>query len=317
MRHKVLVVGAGQLGSRYLQGLAKVSMPLDIWVSDVAPESLARAKVRWMEAEGDKTQHQVSFANGLAGLPEAVDLAIVATAADVRLKLVTEVASTVDVDYWVLEKVLAQNSQDVTQIESVLSHATGSWVNTPRHMWTLYQQLRAQYRSAKPIHARFEGCYGLACNAIHYIDFVSRWSNSRPIAIETDGLSNQWHAAKRMNFMEVWGRLSVTFDDGSQLDLVSESEKHEYKVSLKIDCDEWTVSELEGFASRNDGYRVHGACEPQSQLTQGLTESILQTGRCDLPTLNDAAIQHRLLLDGLLAHWNSKMPNELIRLPIT
>lgn len=317
MSHRVLVVGAGQLGARYLQGLAKVSMPLDIWVSDVAPESLARAEVRWMEAEGHKTQHQVSFENGLAGLPRAVDLAIVATSANVRLKLVTEVASTVDVRYWVLEKILAQNSQDVTKIESVLSHAGGAWVNTPRHMWTLYKQLRAHYTCVKPIHARFEGAYGLACNAIHYIDFVSRWSNSKPIAIETDGLSTQWHAAKRMNFMEVWGQLSVAFADGSQLDLVSEPEKQDYKVSLRIDGDEWTVSELEGFASRNDGYRIHGACEPQSQLTQGLTEAILQTGNCDLPTLPDSAIQHRLLLDGLVTHWNSNMPTTLIRLPIT
>ena len=35
MKRKVLIAGAGQLGSRYLQGLSKVDEPLEIHVYDL------------------------------------------------------------------------------------------------------------------------------------------------------------------------------------------------------------------------------------------------------------------------------------------
>ena len=41
---RILLVGAGQLGSRYLQGLAAFPKPLDIYVMDVSLSSLKQAE---------------------------------------------------------------------------------------------------------------------------------------------------------------------------------------------------------------------------------------------------------------------------------
>lgn len=316
MRHKILLVGAGQLGSRYLQGLAKVSMPLHIWVSDVAPESLDRAEIRWREAEGDKSPHLVNYSVDLADVPSEIDMVIVATSADVRAQIIEELSKRFSVRYWVLEKILAQSAAEVAKIQTGIGDSS-AWVNTPMYMWSLYKQIRDAYAGAPTIKASFEGFKGLACNAIHYIDFISRWNNSMPTFVNTSGLAAQWHPAKRNGFWEIFGELLIDFDDGSQLKLSSNADDPNYRVALKVNHDEWNVSESNGIASAQDGRTIHGACEFQSQLTGKLVDSIFQNGQCELPSLSQSSAQHLLLLNGLLAHWNKTMPNKLERLPIT
>ena len=46
MRYKILLVGAGNVGSRYLQGLAKCKNNLDIFVIDVNNKSILKSKQR-------------------------------------------------------------------------------------------------------------------------------------------------------------------------------------------------------------------------------------------------------------------------------
>ena len=185
------------------------------------------------------------------------------------------------------------------------------------YMWSLYKQIREAYPGAPTISASFDGFKGLVCNAIHYIDFISRWNKSVPTFVNTSGLAEQWHPAKRSGFWEIFGELLIDFDDGSQLRLSSNADDPIYKVVLKVNHDEWNVSESNGVASTQDGRTIHGACEFQSQLTGKLVDSIFQNGRCELPSLSQSSAQHLLLLNGLLAHWNKTMPNKLERLPIT
>ena len=317
MQYKVLIVGAGQLGSRYLQGLSKVSMPLDIWVSDVSADSLARAKVRWQEVDSPKTEHQVKYVTGITELPSAIDLVIVATSADVRASVVVQLVEKITVRYWVLEKVLAQSDIEILNIQAAIGKNSLAWVNTPMYMWSLYKNIRAQYAGTQPINVCFEGLSGLACNAIHFIDFVSRWNKSSPIAINTSGLLKEWRPAKRINFYEVYGKLLVNFDDGSRLKIGSSAADSEYRANVKVQQDEWHIFESEGVAKMQDDRTIHGACEFQSQLTAPLIESILQNGFCDLPPLPVSVVQHRIFLGELLEHWNRYMPNKLDRLPIT
>ena len=47
MRYKILLVGCGQLGSRYLQGLKKLNLPLKIIVLDKNKKSLINGEAMW------------------------------------------------------------------------------------------------------------------------------------------------------------------------------------------------------------------------------------------------------------------------------
>lgn len=316
MKHKVLVAGAGQLGSRYLQGLAKSTLPLDIVVFDPSPESLARAEQRWQEMQ-PAAEHVVSYVSDLVTLPPKLDLVIVATTADVRAGLVEDIRRHAEVSHWVLEKVLTQSTDELNHLKRVIGDGDKAWVNTPMHQWPLYQKLRQLYNGTPPVHANFSGFRGLACNAIHYVDFVSRWNGAAVTRVDVSGLHPEWYPAKREGFFEIDGDIRVEFADGSRLVLSSDRNNLGYKVTLKVGDDEWQVSEAEGTARAADGRVVEGGVAFQSQLTAPMAEAIFAGKPCGLPTLDESIQQHTPFLDALLAHWNEHMPNKLDRLPIT
>lgn len=315
MKHKVLIAGAGQLGSRYLQGLSQLIESLEIHVFDPSPESLVRAEQRWNEMQ-PRAAHEVRYVTSLSSLPKNMDLAIVATTADVRAWLVAEIARHADISYWVLEKVLAQSVGEIADLQRTLQ-GRSAWVNTPMHLWPLYRNTRQIYQGSVPVEASFEGFRGLACNAIHYIDFVSRWNGATVTQVDASRLKPEWYAAKRDGFYEIDGDICVSFSDGSKLKVGSDRDNLGYQVKLKIGLDEWSVSEKEGEAQSADGRIVEGGIEFQSQLTAPMVQAIFADQPCGLPTLEESGQQHTLFLNALLAHWNEHMPNKLDRLPIT
>ena len=317
MRRKILLAGAGQLGSRYLQGMVTYGHALDVWVYDPSIASLARAEQRWREVTPSTSEHTVQYLSEISGLPESLDLVIVATTADVRAGVVAQVAQHARVSNWVLEKVLAQNLDELAQIERAIGSVARAWVNTPMHMWSLYLELRKQYPGEIPIKCNFAGFRGLACNAIHYVDFVSRWNNAQVIGADTSGLHSSWYPAKREGFFEIDGELRFSFADGSTLRLASDREHLGYQAQIVIGDDDWQVFEAGGFAQTPSGKRIDGATEFQSQLTARMMESIFEQRACELPTLAQSLSQHKHVLSALLAHWNAHMPDQRTTLPIT
>ena len=83
-RFKVLLCGAGELGSRYLQGLKACSNLLEILVYDPKDQSLMLARRRWDEIVIEDCPHIISFHTSLEKIESNIDLAIVSTTADVR-----------------------------------------------------------------------------------------------------------------------------------------------------------------------------------------------------------------------------------------
>ena len=73
--YQLAVIGAGQLGSRHLQGLAKANLEAEIWVVDVSQESLNIAQSRYNEVKSDKMKvHFITDFSKIAS--EKIDFAI-------------------------------------------------------------------------------------------------------------------------------------------------------------------------------------------------------------------------------------------------
>lgn len=300
---KIILVGAGQLGSRYLQGLAKLKTPLEVWIQDPSRKSIETAIERWMEVcLPTKCSHQVKILQDHDLKPRAFDLAIVATSADVRPEVVTEINMNYEIKNWVLEKVLAQSEAGIDKILEAVGN-TPAWVNTPLHLWSLYAKVRDALPRGAPIHAVIENFEGLACSSIHFIDFIARCNGTTVVEIDSSGLESSWVDAKRPGFMEVNGSLGVTFSDGSTLRLIGHRDGP-YHYTTKIVCagDVWEINNQAGVATSSRGLRLNGGTEYQSELTAGLVDSILFSGKCMLPTLVQSASQHRILLRVLLKH---------------
>lgn len=313
-----LLIGAGQLGSRYLQGLAAVKNSLEITVVDPSEASLSVAKERLSQmpiASG----HVVKFSKSLKDAPSDLDLAMVVTPAHCRAHVVTELASSHQVKAWILEKVLSQNCEQLDQIQQALVSNSQVWVNTPRRLMAWHEEIRSQMLPAGPSPLRVRlvgGSWGLACNAIHFIDLVAWWAQASVQSVNTEGLGD-WIHSKRAGFYEVLGNLVVSYDDGSELELRCNSTSESTQITVMTPQGEWLIEESLGRVTGPDGQQLLGQLNFQSALSAPLVKQILQQWRCGLPTLAESADQHRPLLLALLKHWNQSQGCQDSIVPIT
>ena len=315
----VLLVGAGQLGSRYLQGLKLVSAASQVHVVEGDSGAVERAKARWAEIPSSGSVPAVAWHASMAGIPASVDLAIIATPADVRADVLDAVRTSASVRYWILEKVLVQSVDDLPRLRAVTAESEGVWVNTPRRAMPLYRHLASLLKGMGPLDATLRGgSWGLACNSVHYLDLVTWLTGERLLELDVSGLSGRWHPSKRRGFFETDGTMVARFAGGSHLTLVADASCVGHVISFRSsDGIMWEVDELTGTASGPGVMSSGGGVLLQSALTPLVAGEILQRGTCPLPTLDESIGVHEVFLSAMLANWNATQSRADVRLPIT
>lgn len=320
MKHHALIVGAGEIGSRHLQGLALSSTPLVVFVIDPSQDSLDHASVRWHQIH-ESVNHNARFVTHVTDLPSHFDLGISATTSGVRLTSTAKILEATRVKNWIFEKVLVDSPSKLEPLEKLV---TGSaWVNCPRRRSSLYQQLREKVTPAK-----LKGCqfyvngsqWGLACNAIHFIDLMEWLTGEALISIDSTGLDPRWHQAKRPGFSEVSGTLFCEFSGGSSLIMDSEWDStRELSTFLRL-SNGFTVN-ISEFGSETtsleDGDEIDDSLPFQSRTTQDYLRRILSGKDVGLAKLRESSRMHEIFLKTLLEHYHENCDNTVTSLPIT
>jgi hypothetical protein len=319
MTSTILISGAGQLGSRYLQGLTKCRMPLRIYVQDIHMVSLLQAERRWQEVYGPSSQHVALFSSVIDTSPERLDLAIVATTAHCRPQVVQEIAQNSVVRYWILEKVLAQSVHGMEEIQSHVGGDSLAWVNTPRRSIPWHQRIKEKLDLRSPLHLTVTGgSWGLACNAMHFLDLLAWWSGESLIELRTNQLEDGWFPAKRAGNWEIFGTLTAVFSGGSTALLAAcNGEDSTYLMELTDHRGTWRINEAEGTATHTGGSEIPGCLPYQSEMTTPLVERILVTGTCDLPNLDTSVAIHQVFISAMLRHWQAHKDPKASIVPIT
>lgn len=312
----VLISGAGELGSRYLQSMVSCAVPLTVYVHSSNPISLDICQQRWMDVHGDKSPHRLVMCLDLGALPDRLDLAIVSSTADSRPLLVESITKRAQVSYWLIEKVLAQNVPDIEQMLANVSTGARSWVNYYMQAEAWYAEINSHLLPGIPKHMKvYGGAWGMACNSLHFIHLHAWFSESCLVSLNIDGLSGEWHESKRPGNWEIYGELRAEFADGGRLDLLSGPGPVEYSLSLQDGPYTWQIDEPSGIARRSDGFEITGRVPYQSE--RKLVEEILTSGGCRLPTFEAVAAADQLFVGAMLNHWRQHKDPAALLVPIT
>ena len=106
----IVLIGAGKLGSRHLQALAKIGIEAKIYVVDPSIESTEIAFARFKEIPQNSNVKHIEFLKNIDDLNiRTVDVAIIATSSEHRFFALNSLLSHVSVNYLILEKFLFQN----------------------------------------------------------------------------------------------------------------------------------------------------------------------------------------------------------------
>jgi len=323
--NKIVLIGAGQLGSRHLQGLAKSNVDISIEVVEPFEKSRDVAKERYEEIETNPKVKSIDFLESIDHLSDTLDIVIIATNADVRSQIIKELFSKKQVKNLILEKVLFQTAEEYHEVEKLLKEkGVKCWVNHPRRMFPFYQALKNEIKNSEQINYMVQGgAWGLGCNGLHFIDHLSFLSDDTELKIDNDFLHPHIYESKRADYIEFSGLLKGRI--GNHI-FTLYSDKEHVPVSITITTDTLTafIDESNGYARiarKSNDWKWKESQDKivyfQSELTNVMIEDIIATGSCSLPTYNEAMKLHIHFLQALLTHMESVNGQVYTLCPIT
>ncbi|PCJ50962.1 MAG: hypothetical protein COA74_00375 [Gammaproteobacteria bacterium] len=322
----LLLIGAGQLGSRHLQSCLKLQYKLNIYVVDHSENSLALSEERANEIE-NSANHKLHYLTDLSLIDElSFEILIIATGASVRFEVLANVLKSFSIKYAILEKVLFQKLQDFTEATFLLEeNKVTTFVNCPLRVYPFFKEIKKQYISAKGgTKLKYVGgeWIGLACNSIHYLDLMNFLTGEELSDISTEHLDDGFINSKRPGNIEFTGNLDASFSSGSKLTIeaIKGSEQNS-TIEIASGVYQIVIEELTGkYCVFENGLLVedsHYNILYQSDLTHRMIEQIEEFGLCDLIDFDGSVKLHQIFISKLLEHYNKFSDIETKTLPIT
>ncbi|MEE2023029.1 MULTISPECIES: Gfo/Idh/MocA family oxidoreductase [Alkalimonas] len=315
--HKLLIIGAGQLGSRHLQGALLSTGRLNITVVDPSLEALSIAEDRSRQIEWGNKDSQICYKTVLPEL-QYFDVCIIATAANVRADVTKTLLVTQKnlVNHIIFEKVLFQRIDDYSTIQSLLKDLKiKSWVNCPRRIFPTYQELRSFLDLNMPIHMTVTGnSWGMACNSIHFIDLFTFLIGNTALQVGCIELDAGLIESKRAGNYEITGSIELTAGNhslkivcGQELDCCLEV-KVENGNSIHL------INEIDKSWLCNKGSdSERRAYTPllQSQLTGSVVADLITSDQCQLTPLTESCAIHIPFINVVLDHISKQLGIQL------
>jgi len=302
-RKTIAIIGCGQLGSRHLQAILKVGVPLTIYV--VEPNFEARTMAHQRASEIPISQDIViEWHSNLSQIPHAADLTIVATLAQERPAILERLLLQGHRRF-LIEKIVCQSSAQYRRLISLFKKngATG-WLNITRRYFPVYQQALLVSNQSPVFLSVWAGDFGLASNAIHYFDIFEAMIKGREqITLSGDLLTPQIQANRRgKGLVEFSGTIlgrtpkgslaSVTFYPQSQISGVVMITTKSFRAFINEGAGKALVAyEDRGWRWEEQTYQELYT----SQLTTEIARTILNEGTCLLPTLEHSYSLHKEL----------------------
>ncbi len=306
----IVLVSAGQIGSRHLQGLALLKDDnIRIQVLDPSEESLRIAKDRYYEVAKDNKNITIEFLNNFEKVVNDIDVAIVATSSKVRRKAIEELVHGRSITYLVLEKFLFSDIRDYDVIRNLINERQiKAFVNCPRRLYPDYIEIKNLLKDQKNLIFNVVGSnWGLGCNGIHMLDLFCFFTHTKDLILKNEWIDEEVVFSKRAGYVEFSGTITGT-NNGSKFLITSyPSGTSPLVVSMFNENFRIIIEEGSGtyfYSSASNGWaweQKKFAIRFQSQLTNLVVEDLIATGTCGLTTYEESSYLHYTFLNNILS----------------
>jgi predicted dehydrogenase len=310
-KFNIAIIGAGQLGSRHLQGLAKISLPCCLEVMDPFDTSLKVAEERYLQIPKNENIQSIKFVDSIEQMSDNHDLVIIATTADIRLEVVKKLLEISKVKNILLEKVVFQSEEDFIVADNLFKQNNVSvWVNCVRRITPAYQEIKKYFKNSQIKSCKYTlgDQWGLGSNSLHFIDCISYLCDCDDYSLDGSQLNDVVTESKRPGFMEFSGTLSGTFANRINFEVTAVADS-DLPVKLEIISDNVDVCVCETekkylVTEKNTNSEVKEfpfAVPFQSELSNLTADDILIKGKCNLPDFQESYKLHIPLLKAFTA----------------
>ncbi|WP_337996586.1 Gfo/Idh/MocA family protein [Oleispirillum naphthae] len=290
----ILVVGAGQIGSRHVQGLAAIPRVRCVTVVDPSPESRQRTAERWRDVPGHTDKNLVL----LEELPASGDFsaAILSTNATARLDLLRQ-AAALGIRRFLAEKLLFQSE---AQWGVALGLAeTKNLAVFPNYVYRYarpWAEVREALRGRTFSMEVSAGDIGLTTNLPHWLDLFEFLGGSPLHSLDVEKIGAVYPSKRGQGLIECSGALSGTEASGSRVHIDFSAGTAAPSCTIRAGSDWIRIDEnnaaIEGTLATPD---MRMEAPMVSRITSLAIPDILDD-RTLLPSLAATAKMNRLLL---------------------
>ena len=182
-----------------------------------------------------------------------------ATSSKGRADIVETLVGLYSLSFLILEKTLEQSVEGLLRLQNAVEPVVKTWVNTPRRVCD-WHQCPGIGSNGLAFNVNHSGpSWGIACNAIHFIDVLNWWTGAKVSSVDTSGLDERWYESKRAGYFDIEGRLAVGFCDGSSLTLLSDPrDAGDLVLTInRSDGQSWYCNETARVAGEVGGEEIH------------------------------------------------------------
>jgi predicted dehydrogenase len=310
----ISIVGAGQLGSRHLQALKKITLPVNLYVIDPDLIALTTTRERYSQVSDNINVKLILFSQSLEILPGQIDLCIIATNSKNRSEIIKQIVNKTIVKHFLIEKVLFQSISEYDEVERIFENRNiKSWVNCPRRLLPVYRNLKNWIDQSDQYFCTVDGGnWGLGCNSIHFIDLFNFLTSTKKYKVNTDGLNRNIINSKRAGYNEFTGIIRLEYENGNHLNIISRLNSHA-PVLITITSDKIQIvidekSRKLRYSKESNEWQWEELTFDfpfQSELTHLVAEDILIKGVCNLTPYKTSADLHKPFIKQLIKFINS------------
>ncbi|MCU0416114.1 MAG: Gfo/Idh/MocA family oxidoreductase [Cytophagaceae bacterium] len=324
----VVIVGAGNIGSRHLQAFINSTLSIQLYVVDPSDAALQAASLLWTTSGGDgHTTIKPVFVDSFNALPDHLDVVIIATNSKIRKEVYESIALGRTIKHVVFEKFLFQCLSDYTSVAEQLkqNNSTG-WVNCPRRMYPAYSLVKEKLKYELSFDCRVIGSnWGLGCNSIHFLDLFSYLSGKSDFFTSSALLDSTIQLSKRDGYIEFTGTV-VGKDIDNNVFAFSSVQKDQVPITITLLTPNYIIKiEEKGSNSSihiistdsKESEVITFAMPYQSQLSHLFVESLLQTNKCALSTYTESSNLHISLLNAFIERLQTTTQDTITSCPIT
>jgi predicted dehydrogenase len=250
---------------------------------------------------------EVVFHSTLETLAKSIDLAIIATTADIRFSVIEKLCAVTSVKNLILEKVLFQKYSQYQEAEKLINkNSIHCWVNCPRRINPYYTEIKNFFADDPITYMNvFGGEWGLGCNGIHFLDLLAFLIGKHEVVINTNALDSEKKSSKRNGFIEFTGTLggkinNTLFSISSTRNSIANP-----MITLRGEKKTVIIDEIGGYS-----WQINGAentinkfsMQFQSKLTALVAEEILINKKCGLTSFSESVLLHLPFIKALSCH---------------
>lgn len=312
----IAIIGVGALGQRHLQSMVELQDQCNIYAVEINEEIICVLT---------KEFPNVNFITTVDGLPNELEVVVIATNSNIRRMLFEQLISHSVVKNIIFEKVLFQKEEDYYFVQDKLKDlGINAWVNCARREWDSYKLLKEELKSYNELHiSAIGGEWGIGCNAIHILDIIEYLSDNEIEILDISGLENKIVESKRKGFYEFFGTISGSAGRCKNYNLVCiDNSNLPFCIEITTDKSRYMINEgnnylLVSSAESNWQWEKREFKQVyQSQMTGRVVKSIMDRATCNLSDYESSMKLHLKYIIPLIDFFNSNGMEESI-CPIT